>query len=480
MGNRRWLAIGAVLAAGVLSAPVHAQAPATGAASDINPPVADCNVTPDTIPDPNNPGKRTAQPVTAALLKLGQPCEEKVSIKGLTDDKLDNLQRGFDFFSWLTFVALNSPVDGKVIGQGPRAGGDAMTKWEALANYRPLADVMLGDARKPEWGQRIVPDACKTFDGPGKIILQLSEESWNQPFKTGPLIDQSGNYALFDILMNKPMFSFIVENGLYSQEGQQQLGDKIEFPIGVNPGAQPGRMGAVMIKVSWRIIDPGNDKDLLSKYHTADALIYFPGPPHTKAGPACVEKTLGLIGFHVGHKTKGAPQWVWSSFEHISNVPTQKQVDNGDLHPPYSFYNPACKQCAHNTTPPGEWDPPVFLKVSSDYRSQIVRKEVFPSSVAKEVKDLNDSFHAILKDTVWQNYILVTTQWPSDSQNPIDPTGVPAPTFMANTTLETYSQGEVPLASSSCMACHGNATTHHVPAVASDFTYILEKAQKAH
>ena len=28
-----------------------------------------------------------------------------------------------------------------------------------------------------------------------------------------------------------------------------------------------------------------------------------------------------------------------------------------------------------------------------------------------------------------------------------------------------------------CMACHGNATTHHVPATASDFTFILEKAQ---
>ena len=53
----------------------------------------------------------------------------------------------------------------------------------------------------------------------------------------------------------------------------------------------------------------------------------------------------------------------------------------------------------------------------------------------------------------------------------------PAPTFLANSTLETYSQGTNPLASSSCMACHGNATTHHVPALASDFTFILEKAQ---
>ena len=36
----------------------------------------------------------------------------------------------------------------------------------------------------------------------------------------------------------------------------------------------------------------------------------------------------------------------------------------------------------------------------------------------------------------------------------------PAPTFLANSTLETYSQGRIPQASSSCMACHGNATSY--------------------
>ena len=69
----------------------------------------------------------------------------------------------------------------------------------------------------------------------------------------------------------------------------------------------------------------------------------------------------------------------------------------------------------------------------------------------------------------------------------------PAPTYFANSTLETYSQadnqaeGEVPLATSSCIACHGNAVsfqTHpsnakpgEVHLNQSDFTFILEKAQ---
>jgi hypothetical protein len=62
------------------------------------------------------------------------------------------------------------------------------------------------------------------------------------------------------------------------------------------------------------------------------------------------------------------------------------------------------------------------------------------------------------------------------------------PTFLANSTLETYSQGKVPLASSSCMACHGNAVSHQRRSTSanpnepdtfynqSDFTFMLEKA----
>ena len=231
-----------------------------------------------------------------------------MSGRGLVKDNiLANRQRGFDFYSWLTFIALNSPADGKTIGQGPRPGGDALTKWEDLTNYRPLADVMLPKGSKPTWGTRIVPPQCRRLDGPNKIVFKLGEEAFNQPFKSGPLIDQDGNYALFDILMNWPMFDFILKNGLYNKPGQEKFNGKIEFPSGNNPGddpnAEPGRMGAIMVKVSWRILDPDKDKDLLRQFHTADALIYFPGPPATKTGPLCVEKKLGLIGFHVAHKT---------------------------------------------------------------------------------------------------------------------------------------------------------------------------------
>lgn len=487
--RNRLLAIGfgtAFAVVALLGWPVFAQTPAASSdpADTINPPVSNCNVTPDT--DRKTPA--VATPIDSKLLTSGQPCQQNVSTTGLVTrgpgPELANLQRGFDFYSWLTFIAMNSPADGKTIGQGPRPGGDAITKWEQLQNYRPLADVMLSKGETPTWGTRNVPELCKPLDGPGKIVFQLGEEAFNQPFKTGPLIDQDGNYALFDILMNHPMFDFIVDKGLYSKQGQQKFGDTVIFPIGNSPGKNkdgsdiPGRMGAIMLKVSYRILDPVKDQKLLSQFHTSDALIYFPGPPATKTGPACVEKKLGLVGFHVGHKTNFAPQWVWSSFEHVSNAPDAADVGGHNLLPRYNFFSAACKKdCTANATPPQPWDPDTSLKFKGDYRSQVVREKMVPTFTLKEVADLNKAFRATLKGTVWENYDLLTTQWPSNQASKTDPLGAPAPTFLANTTLETYSQGRIPLASSSCMACHGNATTHHVPATASDFTFILEKAQ---
>src|SRR5262249_60009355 len=109
-------------------------------------------------------------------------------------------------------------------------------------------------------------------------------------------------------------------------------------------------------------------------------------------------------------------------------------------------------------------DPPASLKFPTSDKSQVVRTKMLPGPVIQEVADLNRQFRALLKGTVWENYMLLATQWPSDHASKTDCNGALAPTYLANTTLETYSQGRAPLPPSSCMACHGNATTLHGPA----------------
>src|SRR5262245_9799044 len=351
-----------------------AQSPTT------TPAVPQCNLLHDLVPDPADPtsfakdsnGKPTLSRVDATtkdkILTSGLPCAEIQSDKGPAKTPIENRQRGFDFYSWLTFIALNSPAANRkgIATSQP----DTPTVWERASlgradddsqNFVQLLDIRLPDGVKPEWGKKVVPPACQSQHAlkPNLMIVKMIEESFNQPFKTGPLIDQRNNYAIFDILMNKVMFNYIVDNNLYSQAGQ--MSDKnsalrVDFPSGHHDQSGNGDPGAIMIKVSWKILDPEDDK---SKFHHVQALVAMPSSPDQQSDPPCMEKTLGLVGFHIVHKTAGRPQWIWTSFEHVDNVPEQKDVDAGKLRSSYNFYDPSCSaaDCPVNQTPPRPWDP---------------------------------------------------------------------------------------------------------------------------
>jgi hypothetical protein len=190
-------------------------------------------------------------------------------------------------------------------------------------------------------------------------------------------------------------------------------------------------------------------------------------------------------------------------------VPDKDEVKANMLNGPYNFFSVDCgDRCpVVNATPPRPWDPDpkLELRFRSDdsFKSQIVRE----TPLTNAAKNMNKIFQSMLQNSVWKNYMLLSTQWPTvttgctqlHAQSPDAPTPKtdflkqpdmtcsPAPTFLANSTLETYSQGSVPLASSSCIACHGNAVGFQRGASnrqtgkpnlnQSDFTFMLEKAQ---
>ena len=195
------------------------------------------------------------------------------------------------------------------------------------------------------------------------------------------------------------------------------------------------------------------------------------------------KQTVGLVGMHIVHKTNSAAQWVWSTFEHVDNAPTEADVASGTLKATYNFYNPKCSaaDCPPNQVPPRPWDP----TKKSAFHTQVVRIDSFkgnafaPQSAAARNADALKLLAGVNPKSVWLNYELISTQWPTATgkcaATPGNPIGTPAPNFLANTMLETYVQGMNPSGSSSCMFCHNNATmTTPVP---SDFTYLLQRAQ---
>jgi hypothetical protein len=492
-------------------------------------------------------------PIDAAsrdmVLKSGLPCQENVRTKEQGDPAgneasgLENLQRGFDFYSWRTFLALNAPADGTPI-DSDKAQSDTPTRWEDMSNFKQLLDVMLPSDLPPAiWPadmkgmtderERLMPKECRDLHDkmPDLMIVKMIEESFNEPFKTGPLIDQQGHYAIFDILMNRQMFKYITDNHLNTKAGQAANADlAVDFPAGQNDRpaqagkpAQPAAFGSFMLKVSWKIL---TSEEIAAKtFHMRRALVLM--PPGEKR--PCLDRTLGLIGFHAVHKTVGRPQWIWTSFEHVKNVPDRNEVVANKLGGSYNFFSVKCKaDCpAENATPPYPWDPDPALELrfrnDDSFKSQIVRE----TPLTDAARNMNAVFHSMLPaNSVWQNYMLLSTQWPTAfathctglrSQNPGAPapgtdfgkqpdmTCSPAPTYLANSTLETYSQADkkpdskadsmadlrdspaVPLATSSCIACHSNAVGFQRTGSnreagrpnlnQSDFTFMLEKAQ---
>jgi hypothetical protein len=387
---------------------------------------------------------------------------------------LASLQHDFDVFSWQTFVALNWPAnaDGSpntsvTIGQAPN---DPVV-WQDWRESRTI--FMPGGTTPAPWGQDSpLPAVCKNINPktlpPGTLRLTQVGKTPNvldesgEPFQTGPLIDQNGEYTRYEILTNESMFDYILSNTLYSKAGQKAFNNDADFP---SSNVKASTVGSIMVKSSWIKMggkfDPG-------KFHTAYALVYNNPEEQPGVKPSCVLEQVGLVGLHIAHKTQAEPQWVWSTFEHVANAPTQGQKPPLDA---YNFFNAACKDCKVNEPPPRPWNPG-----NRDTPPSQIERVI---AITPDAQQLNDAFHkalaAVDPDSVWVNYELVSTQWPTNAASKVDPTGVPAPSFLANTTLETYIQGDVRQTSSSCMACHNNATT--TTGRFSDFTYLLQRAQ---
>jgi hypothetical protein len=426
--------------------------------------------------------QQSSDPVIVLSSKIPGDASFSSKLPPTNEGKLLTIQGDFDIYSWNTFIALNWPPgpDGNADpNQTIGKNGDNDTVWE---HYRDVADVFLPGGAKPSYtGQGNVPAQCKTLFKPGmRILSQVGKTptvltEFSQPFNTGPIIDQNGNYTRFEILVNKPMFDYILSNALYSKAGQKVFSGAVKFPCGVLGGAE----GAIMVKSAWKVISAA-DKN---RFHSRQVLVYSPASQNPKYRASCTSKLMGLVGLHIGHKTNSGAQWLWSTFEHIDNVPTEADVASRKFKARYNYYNPKCPaaKCPPNQVPPRPWNP---TKISA-FRSQVVRMNMFKgnefafTSAALRNADALKLLLGVNANSVWQNYVLISTMWPTNTGTcqavPGDPLGTPAPNFLANTTLETYVQGMVPNVSSNCIECHNNATmTTSVP---SDFTYILQRAQ---
>ena len=309
---------------------------------------------------------------------------------------LDSLQRAFDVLSWQTFVALNWPAnaDGSA-NTSAQIGAPGQRVWES---WKESYAIFLPQGQKPvAWDQHTPPPAACQGKGNLPVLQQMGKvagvlDEFIQPFKTGPLVDQNGTYTRNAIMVNQPMFNDIVNNGLYSKEGQQAFFTKADSRIAFSCGVKEDKqVGAIMVKSAWKIL---GSNDNPQEFHAVDALVYTPGNTDPNTGAvipeSCSAQQVGLVGLHIVHKTKDAPQWVWSSFEHVRNVPEETTPMN-ERKGPYLFYDAQASDRPVNEPPAQPWDP---------------SKKATPSQIVREIPltaathQLNAQWQGALKGTV--------------------------------------------------------------------------------
>jgi hypothetical protein len=387
----------------------------------------------------------------------------------------------FDYFSWESFIALNWPAmtGQRGVANQPdnpstflTAGSGYPSVWRSYRNALDLYDS--GADRPPVWNS---PDNTAICPGvaPGTTIFEMIQKDSsllnnpNQPFSF-PLIDQNKNYALYEMRFNQVQYDFIRGQDSTPTSWLYLL-KNILNPVTMPAGGPSNGVGSLMLKASWREM---TSQDQVDRYYVIDAQIY---EPSTKT---CRPAKMGLVGLHIVQKLTAFPEWIWSTFEQVDNV---ERGPGATQTTPISFNNGT-----NNPATQGGWanrpanQAPPLQPPDQRVPVQVTRFNPIPiTPQGASTVDINRIYQQILAGTVWKNYQLVFTQWPTQPANFIlmekggvypQNSGSPFPVNgVTNTTLETYFQAANDAAGAggnSCMQCHYRADS-------TDFSWSLNR-----
>ena len=303
---------------------------------------------------------------------------------------------------------------------------------------------------------------------PGMLVLSSLHEFGNvtEPAFSGltnVLVAQNDKVVHYMTSFGPEEFGLIMKGRLYDAAHDPKLG-----PGAPSPDALKMK-NAIVVKSAWVEVNPALPAS--HSFYTVPALIRIFGSND------CELKMVGLVGLHIALKTPTSPQWIWSSFEHVDNVPENGAAGPRSFHDSTNDAMPSTPPIPDQIKP--NTSPASFAPIPFNVTRQL--------PTAGEVDRANTTWQGIMKQagptSVWSNYKLVTVQWPGQPSNasatlvgaaPTPPCLSDPGTNMANMTMETFQQdgGACVKVTSTCMGCHFGART-------SDFIYALPlKAQQ--
>jgi len=251
----------------------------------------------------------------------------------------DNGINFFDDFSWRSFIALiwpaangqrgvpdptrtNFPVDAPLVFETYKADWEmfpppnspnpppAPAPWPNFAGTSnpcgSSVNIAWGDlalASYTKFGNLGLADFGPSFVGP--VISSGFSQSPAQQ-----------HYLRFQASYNQTEHDQIVGNKWYLQSN---LGNVTFCSNGATVGGQqcPAE-NSVDLKSAWMDME-GIPANLRSRYYIKKAWVL--DSASDPAHPKCSLRDMGLVGLHIVTKTPTRPQWIWSTFEQIDNVP---------------------------------------------------------------------------------------------------------------------------------------------------------------
>jgi hypothetical protein len=375
--------------------------------------------------------------------------------------KIVEAQREFDTLAWQAFIALNWPANDQGAPDESKTLADTGSPrvWQS---WRLASTIFLPNGEKPQpWGT--------TGTALGTPSLYRTKAAWRQHTTSadenfeafsGPLVDQNGKWVRYEVLVDREEFDYLLDNELYSQDGQMAFsqrpaGNQTDFPV--NQGTT--RHGAIEIKLAWKELGANDDRN---RFYTTKVKV-------TTAEQTPQEKTIevGLVGMHIAMHTLSSPEWIWATFEQVDNAPDS--TDTAGLAKRHTFFNPPPPAAGKaNILPPTNATLPDGSK--SWYESlttvpvQVERIAVptqgqlnpLDEPIRQSTRDFNAIVQGLLKNinSVFQYYELIGTQWPVHPNAPAFAGGAGSapesithktpgdmvPVFLVNTTMETYFQ----------------------------------------
>ena len=192
----------------------------------------------------------------------------------------------------------------------------------------------MGELRRPQPLRRRVDNRTKTIAA-FQPFADFNQPSFTAGEPANPLVAQNGAYTRYEIHFNEPEFSTLAESG-WSQ-GRN-------LPDAIHPAHFP--IGSIAVKAAWRPLTDADTPAVRARYYVESAEIVDAAKTLAAGRIVCTRADVALVGLHIVIKTKSRPQWVWSTFEHVDNVPPAgagdaREPDARDAGAPYSYFDPS-------------------------------------------------------------------------------------------------------------------------------------------